>query len=69
MAKTKIFFSNNVEPSLSQSISEWSGYTKTINLGKCLGVPLFHNQVSTLTYSYVFEKVLSRWKVEKSSMA
>lgn len=69
--KTKIMFSNNVEISLAHKISEWSGYSRSNNLGKYLGVPIFHNKISYSTYSYVVKKVQERllgWKVENLSM-
>lgn len=70
--KSKIFFSDNVSAQLAQAISNWSGFTKTNNLGKYMGVPLLHNKVSILIYSYVLEKIQERlfgWKVDRLSMA
>ena len=52
VAKTKILFSKNVPASFAGLISHSSGFAKTDNLGKYLGVPLLlHQRISKQTYS------------------
>lgn len=59
--KTIILFSKNVEGQLAQSISIESGFSKTSNLGKYLGVPLLHNRVLVSTYGYILKKIQGSW--------
>lgn len=72
VAKRKIFFSNNVDNSLTKTISDESGFSRCNNLDKYLGVTLLHNRASFSTHSYILEKIqerLSKWKSDKLSMA
>ncbi|KAH1074174.1 hypothetical protein J1N35_026502 [Gossypium stocksii] len=49
-----------VDKELSDQISEVQGFQKVQNFGSYLGVPLFHEQVTNSTLSFVVEKVHSK---------
>lgn len=71
-AKTRIFFSQNVNHTRVQQLSELLGFTPTADLGKYLGVPLHHQRVTKDTYQYVIDKVkvrLSNWKANHLALA
>lgn len=46
IAKTKIYFSKNVSSMLERAISHKSGFAKTDDLEKYLGVPLLHRRIN-----------------------
>lgn len=45
-AKTQLYFSKNVYTALANNISTMLGFSTTKDLGKYLGMPLFHSKVS-----------------------
>lgn len=63
--KTRVFFSKNVHWDQRGDISNELGFQSTDDLGKYLGVPIFHKKVSRHTFNFVIDKVnqrLSTWK-------
>lgn len=63
--KTRVFFSKNVTRLLTKDICEVMGFQQTNDLGKYMGVPIFHKRVGLNTFNYVIDKVkqrLSTWK-------
>lgn len=70
--KTRGFFSKNVSEDVAMNLCTKLGFTRVADLGKCLGVPLFHNRVCVNTFHFIIEKVLNRlngWDVRKLSLA
>ena len=45
-AKTKLYFSEGVSPTLAKSISHHSGFSITTDFGKYLGVPVIHQRIT-----------------------
>ncbi|KAI8550987.1 hypothetical protein RHMOL_Rhmol06G0149600 [Rhododendron molle] len=58
--KSKIFLSPNVAKNKAKRISDFCGIKLTTNLGKYLGVHLFHKRVSKHDFNHIIEKVQSR---------
>lgn len=72
MAKSNIYFSNNVSSSLAEEISTRAGILVTKDLGCYLGVPSIHSRVTGATFSKVRERVtekLEGWKAKHLSLA
>lgn len=70
--KTRVFFSKNVSWQVKEVIKYLLGYQWTYDLGKYLGVPIFHNRGNQNTYLFIIDKVnqyLSAWKVRNLSLA
>lgn len=70
--KTRVYFSKNVPRLLRKDICDTMGFNSTEDLGKYLGVPIFHKRVGLNTFNYVLEKVkqrLSTWKSKTLSFA
>lgn len=68
--KTKIYFSKNVPRPHRVDICNVLGYHSTEDLGKYLGVPIFHKRVGISTFKFVIDKVkqrLSNWKARTLS--
>ena len=57
IAKTKIYFSKNVSSMLERAISHKSGFAKTDDLEKYLGVPLLHRRINEHTYSSIIKNM------------
>lgn len=71
-AKSRIFFSKNVNGALRNHLSQMYGFQVTDDLGKYLGVPIIHERVSRRSFQFVMEKVnmrLSSWKANTLSFA
>lgn len=69
-AKTRIFFSKNVDNHLKRSINEMVGFQMTDDLGKYLGVPILHKRVNCRSFQFILNKVdqrLSTWKAKTLS--
>lgn len=67
-AKTKIYFSPNVSQNVAQNICERTGFTRTMDMGRYLGVLKLHQRVTKRTYWNVIEhaqKRLAGWKSNK----
>lgn len=70
--KTKNFFSKNVGWESRVNISNEMDFHMTGDLGKYLGVPIFHKRVNRETFNFVIDKVshrLSSWKARNLSFA
>lgn len=69
-AKTRIFFSKNVDGQVRRRICEVAGYQATDDLGKYLGVPILHHHVNRQSFRFILDKVdkrLSSWKAKTHS--
>lgn len=70
--KTRVYFSKNVPRLLKKEISDTMGFNSTEDLGKYLGVPIFHKRAGLNTFNYIIDKVkqrLSTWKSRTLSFA
>lgn len=70
--KTHIFFSKNVHKTRREEISDVLGFSRTMDLGKYLGVPLHHKRVTRNTYQFLLDKSnkrLSGWKSKSLSLS
>ena len=70
--KTRIYFSDNVCSQVREQISSSLGFQRTADLGKYLGVPLFHKRENRSTFAPIMDKInqrLSAWKAKSLSMA
>lgn len=70
--KSRICFSNNVNPAMACSMSQRCGIPLTTCLGKYLGVPLLEERVKKSTFAAVVDNVQSRlagWKASCLSLA
>lgn len=70
--KTKICFSKNVHSSRTLSLSQRMGVGLTADLGKYLGVNLFHQRVYKTSFAPILEKTkrkLSGWKRNSLNLA
>lgn len=70
--KTGVFFLKNVPRVWKKDICEAMRFQHTDDLGKYLGVPIFHKRVGLNTFNYVVAKVkqrLSIWKSRTLSLA
>ncbi|XP_028805357.1 uncharacterized protein LOC114760258 [Neltuma alba] len=69
-SKTRVFFSPCINHTRVTEISDFLGFTPTIDLGKYLGRPIIHKRVTKSTYNGILEKMhsqLSTWKVNTLS--
>ena len=65
MDKSKFFYSQNVKSTVVKEISKIIGINETKNLGKYLGVPLFHSRVTKGMFQPLLDRVrmkLAGWK-------
>lgn len=58
--KHKYFFFNNVEEDVADCLCAHMGFTKVDDLGKYLGMPLFHSRVGRGTFSFILDKIRGR---------
>ncbi|KAH1063509.1 hypothetical protein J1N35_028496 [Gossypium stocksii] len=68
--KTNIFLSKGVDDNMVNLISTVFSFQRVHNLGHYLGVPLFHQRVTSSTMQFVVEKVHSKlqsWEARKLS--
>lgn len=56
-SKSNLCFSSNMKDWLQSSIGNTLGFQLTDDLGKYLGVPLFHSRVTKSTFQFVVDKV------------
>ncbi|XP_028757951.1 uncharacterized protein LOC114717017 [Neltuma alba] len=54
-AKTKVFFSTNVDRQQARAICTQLGFNQTYNLGRYLGVPIIYKRVTKEAYHYIVE--------------
>ena len=71
-AKSRVYFSPNVDRDTRESLSDILGFTTTPFLGKYLGIPLKQPGSSSRDYNYILDRVkqkLARWKANVLSLA
>ena len=71
-AKSRVYFSPNVDSEQREALSNSLGFTPTSNLGKYLGFPLKHPGNCRQDFSFVLDRVkkkLAGWKANLLSMA
>ena len=69
--KTKMFFSRNVNHNYAKEICNNLGFSSIGDLGKYIGIPLHHRNVTKATYAHLVEKVQNRlqsWSVKTLAM-
>ena len=71
-AKSRIYFSPNVDLDQRDSLVDILGFQTTLNLGKYLGFPLKHSRSRSHDFDFVLDRVkqkLAGWKANLLSMA
>lgn len=71
-AKSRVYFSPNVDPDLRESLADILGFRSTSNLGRYLGFPLKHSGSQGNDFGFVLDRVkkkLAGWKANLPSMA
>ena len=71
-AKSRAYFSSNVDRDTRESLSDILGFSSTPSLGKYLRIPIMHSRSSSLEYNFVLDRVkqkLARWKANMLSFA
>ena len=71
-AKSRVYFSPNVDKDTRESLSDILGFASTPSLGKYLGIPIKHPRSSSNEYNFVLDRVkqkLARWKANMLSFA
>ena len=56
-AKSKVFFSPNVDRDTRESLSNVLGFTSTPNIGKYLGIPMRVPGASSHDYNFILDRV------------
>lgn len=72
MDKTRVYFSENVNYHHKVNIIETLGFQSTSDLGKYLGIPIFHHRVNKESFRFIIDKVNQRigsWKAITLSLA
>lgn len=70
-AKSRVFFSPNVDRDLRESLCDILGFASIPNIGKYLGIPIKHPD-SPLDVNFILDRVkqkLVRWKANLLSLA
>lgn len=60
--KTTVFLSSNIDSNYANDICSVLGFRKTDDWRIYLGLPLFHQRITTNTFKFVVDKV--RWKLD-----
>ena len=71
-AKSRAYFSPNVDRDTRESLSDILGFSSTPSLGKYLRIPIMHPRSSSLEYNFVLDRVkqkLAGWKANMLSFA
>ena len=71
-AKSRVFFSPNLEKDQKDALCDILGFQSTPNLGRYLGFPMKHRGASNQDFNFVLEKVKKKlvgWKANLLSMA
>ncbi|KAK9988172.1 hypothetical protein SO802_028411 [Lithocarpus litseifolius] len=71
-AKSRVYFSPNVDRGKREELCEILGFQSTPNLGKYLGIPIKHPGSSSQDFNFVLERVkqkLAGWKANLLSLA
>lgn len=72
LAKSHVFFSNNVPEDTTSRLSQELGIQITSDLGVYLGAPMIHQRASAQSYKFVLDRMrkkLSGWKATSLSFA
>lgn len=70
--KTSILFSKNVDRAMHNSLLHISGFRKTVELGKYLGLPLTGRALKRADFIYLIDQVspnMVAWKANQLSFA
>lgn len=71
-AKSRVYFSPNVDRERREELCDILGFQSTSNLGKYLGIPFKHPGSSSQNFNFVIERVkqkLADWKANLLSLA
>ena len=71
-AKSRVFFSPNVDRDTKESLSDVLGFTSTPNIGKYLGIPIRVPRASSHDYNFILDRVKQKlvgWKANLLSLA
>ena len=71
-AKSRVYFSPNVDRDKREELCDILGFQSTPNLGKYLGIPIKHPGPSSQDFNFVLERVkqkLAGWKANLLSLA
>lgn len=71
-AKSKVYFSPNVDRDNMESLCDILGFSSTPSLGKYLGFPIRHTGSSSQDFNFILERVkkkLAGWKTNLLSLA
>ena len=71
-AKSRVYFSPNVDRDTRESLCDILGFSSTLFLGKYLGFPLKHPGSSSQDYNFILDRVkqkLAGWKANLLSLA
>lgn len=71
-AKTRIFFSKNVDNQVKRRVCEVAGFQMMDDLRKYLGVPILYHRVNRNSFRFILDKVdqpVSNWKVKTLAFA
>ena len=66
LEKSCVYFSNNICQDQRKHLSEELGIQFTKDLGKYLGVPIFHKRTSINTFQFILDKVHQRFSAWKA---
>ena len=72
VAKSRVYFSPNVDREARESFCNMLGFASTSNIGKYLGIPLKHPGSSSLDFNFILDRVknkLAGWKANLLSPA
>ena len=70
-AKSRVYFSPNVDRDSRESFCDILGFTSTPLLGKYLGIPIKHHDSSSQDFNYILDRVknkLAGWKANLLSL-
>ena len=71
-AKSRVYFSPNVNRDTRESLCDILGFASIPNLGKYLGIPIKHPGSSSQDYNFILDRVkqkLASWKANMLSLA
>ncbi|KAK9984570.1 hypothetical protein SO802_034095 [Lithocarpus litseifolius] len=71
-AKSRVYFSPNVDDATKEDLCDVLGFVSTPNLGNYLGIPIKHPKSTSQDYNFVLDSVkqkLAGWKANLLSMA
>ena len=71
-AKSRVYFSPNVDRDSRESFCDILGFNSTPSLGKYLGIPIKHPSFSPQDFNYILDRVknkLAGWKTNSLSLA